>query len=151
VKIVIGADEAGFEYKEALSAILSADPRVTSLVDVGLKASEDTPYPNVAFLACESIIEGASDRGILICGTGIGMQIAANKVHGIRATVVSESYSVERSVLSNNCQVITFGAKVISFDLLNQLAMEWLNLTFDPSSNSAIKIQVISEYEDRGN
>jgi ribose 5-phosphate isomerase B len=91
---------------------------------------------------------GEADRAILVCGTGIGVAIAGNKVPGIRATVAHDSFSVERSVLSNDCQILTFGQRVIRLQLARRLALEWLDYVFDPTSPSGPKVAEISEYED---
>ncbi len=82
--------------------------------------------------AGELIRDGKADRAILFCGTGIGVAIAANKVDGIRATTAHDSFSVERSVLSNDCQVLTMGQRVIGVELASRLAKEWIGYTFDP-------------------
>ncbi len=94
-------------------------------------------------------MRGEADRGILICGTGIGVAISANKVKGIRATVAHDSFSVERSILSNDCQVLTMGQRVIGLELARRLAKDWLTYTFDPASASADKVKLISGYEDK--
>ena len=94
------------------------------------------------------ISAGEADRAILVCGTGIGVAIAANKVPGIRATVAHDSFSVERSILSNDCQVLTLGQRVIGLQLARRLAKEWLGYVFDPSSPSNAKVAEIIEYED---
>ena len=90
-----------------------------------------------------------ADRAILVCGTGIGVAIAANKVAGIRATVAHDSFSVERSILSNDCQVLTMGQRVIGLQLARRLAKEWLDYEFDPSTPSNDKVVVIKDYEER--
>lgn len=149
-RIVVGSDDAGFTYKEALKADLEEDPRVGSVVDVGVDADGHTAYPRVAIAAAEEVRSGRADRALLVCGTGIGVAIAANKVPGIRATPAHDSLSVERSVLSNNAQVLTFGQRVIGLELARRLAREWLGYEFDPSSASAVKVAVIDEYEQTG-
>lgn len=146
-RIVVGSDSAGFEYKEALKADLMADPRVSDVVDVGVSTGETTDYPHVAVDAARRIADGDADRGLLICGTGLGVAISANKVPGIRAVTAHDSYSVERSVLSNNAQVLTFGQRVIGLELARRLAKEWLSYTFDENSASAAKVDAISSYE----
>jgi ribose 5-phosphate isomerase B len=88
------------------------------------------------------------DRAILFCGTGIGVAIAANKVAGIRAATAHSSFSVERSVLSNDCQVLTMGQRVVGVELARRLAREWLGYTFDPTSASADKVKVLTDFED---
>jgi ribose 5-phosphate isomerase B len=150
LRIVIGADDAGFEYKEALKRDLDANPLVESVLDVGVGSDEHTAYPKVAVTAAELVAAGAADRALLICGTGLGVAISANKVPGIRAVTAHDSFSVERSVLSNNAQVLTFGQRVIGLELARRLAREWLTYRFDETSASAEKVRVLSAYEDTG-
>jgi ribose 5-phosphate isomerase B len=144
-RIVVGADDAGFANKEALKADLSASDLVESVLDVA--DTPDHPYPSVAIAAAEMVAAGKADRALLVCGTGLGVAIAANKVPGIRAVTAHDSLSVERSVLSNNAQVLTFGQRVIGLELARRLAREWLTYTFDTSSASAGKVELINDYE----
>jgi ribose 5-phosphate isomerase B len=146
-RIVIGNDEAGVEYKEALKALLTADSRVASVLDIGVGANDATAYPHVAVKAARKVADGEADRALLICGTGLGVAIAANKVPGIRAVTAHDSYSVERSVLSNNAQVLTLGQRVIGLELAKKLVAEWLEYRFDQSSASASKVDAICSYE----
>jgi ribose 5-phosphate isomerase B len=88
-----------------------------------------------------------ADRALLICGTGLGVAIAANKVPGIRAVTAHDPYSVERSVLSNNAQVLCFGQRVIGLELAKMLVRNWVGLRFDPHSASAQKVKEIANYE----
>ncbi|MBK1785265.1 ribose-5-phosphate isomerase [Prauserella cavernicola] len=149
-RIVVGSDDAGFDYKEALKADLEASELVASVVDVGVTADGNTPYPKVAVTAAELIAKGEADRALLVCGTGLGVAISANKVPGIRAVTAHDSFSVERSVLSNNAQVLTFGQRVVGLELARRLAREWLTYTFDENSASAQKVQVLTDYESVG-
>jgi len=147
LRIVVGSDDAGFDYKEALKADFEASDLVESVDDVGVDASGHTPYPTIAIAAAEMVAAGKADRALLVCGTGLGVAISANKVHGIRAVTAHDSYSVERSVLSNNAQVLTFGQRVVGLELARRLAKEWLTYRFDESSASADKVQVLTDYE----
>ncbi|GAB3618293.1 ribose-5-phosphate isomerase [Okibacterium endophyticum] len=147
LRIVVGSDDAGYEYKEALKKDLEAHADVASVVDVGVGADENTAYPHVAVEAARRVAAGEADRALLVCGTGLGVAIAANKVAGIRAVTAHDSYSVERAVLSNNAQVLAFGQRVIGLELARRLASEWLTYRFDESSASAAKVSVICEYE----
>lgn len=147
-RVVIGADDAGVRYKEALAEQLRADPRVSEVIDVGVKPDEHTAYPDVAAEASRRVAEGTADRGLLICGTGLGMAITANKTPGIRAVTAHDSYSVARSVLSNNAQILTMGERVIGLELARTLVDRWLDLTFDEHSPSAAKVELITKYED---
>ena len=150
VRLLVGSDSAGFDYKDAILADMKSDDRVESVEDLGVYAGklEDGSYPSVAIAAGTKISAGEADRAILVCGTGIGVAIAANKVPGIRATVAHDSFSVERSILSNDCQVLTLGQRVIGLQLARRLAKEWLGYVFDPSSPSNAKVAEIIEYED---
>lgn len=150
LRIVIGCDEAGYEYKEALKKDLENDPRVASVIDVGVDADGTTAYPRVAIAAAEKVRDGDADRALLVCGTGMGVAMAANKVAGIRASVAHDSFSVERLVMSNNAQVLTFGQRVIGLELARRLAREWLGYRFDPTSASAEKVAVMDTYEQTG-
>ena len=146
-RIIVGKDEAGVEYKQALKALLEADPRVASVSDVGVGADDSTAYPHVAVDAARKVAAGEADRALLICGTGLGVAIAANKVPGIRAVTAHDSYSVERSVLSNNAQILTMGQRVIGLELAKKLVGEWLDYHFDETSSSAAKVDAICSYE----
>ncbi|APU22084.1 ribose-5-phosphate isomerase [Actinoalloteichus sp. GBA129-24] len=150
LRIIVGSDDAGFEYKEALKQDLAASDLVESVQDVGVDAESRTAYPHVAVAAAELVASGAADRALLICGTGLGVAIAANKVSGIRAVTAHDSFSVERSVLSNNAQVLTFGQRVIGLELARRLAREWLTYRFDEDSASAAKVRLISDYDQGG-
>lgn len=147
LRIVIGSDDAGYDYKEALKKDLLANPDVDLVDDVGVDAEGHTAYPKVAIRAAEMIRDGQADRALLFCGTGLGVAISANKVEGIRAVTAHDSYSVERSVLSNNAQVLTMGQRVIGLELARRLAKEWLQYRFDESSASAEKVAVLKDYE----
>ncbi|WP_022873073.1 ribose-5-phosphate isomerase [Nesterenkonia alba] len=150
LRIVVGSDDAGYDYKEALRADFAADDRVSEVIDMGVGSDEATPYPNIAIAAAEKIAAGDADRALLICGTGLGVAISANKVPGIRAVTAHDSYSVERSVLSNNAQILCMGQRVVGRELARKLAGEWLDYHFDPQSPSAAKVEVITGYEQTG-
>lgn len=146
-RIVVGCDDAGLQYKEALKKDLQQDPRVSEVIDVGVNADETTPYPHVAVAAARKVAHGEADRALLVCGTGLGVAISANKVPGIRAVTAHDPFSVERSVLSNDAQVLCFGQRVIGLELARMLARDWLGYRFDPTSASASKVDAISAYE----
>jgi ribose 5-phosphate isomerase B len=147
MRIVLGADDAGLQYKDVLRSDLEADDRVTSVLDIGVGPNEHTAYPHVAVTAARMVADGEADRALLVCGTGLGMAISANKVPGIRAVTAHDSFSVERAVLSNDAQVLCFGQRVIGVELARRLVNEWLNYRFDPASASAAKVAAICEYE----
>ena len=150
IRLLLGSDSAGFDYKEAILADMQDDERVEVVENLGVMADDldASSYPSVAITAAERIAAGDADRAILICGTGIGVSIAANKVPGIRATVAHDSFSVERSILSNDCQILTMGQRVIGLQLARRLAKEWLGYAFDPTSHSQANVREIIDYED---
>lgn len=146
-RVIVAADSAGVDYKDIIREDLKADPRIDIVIDQGLQKGEDIDYPHIAVAAARRIAAGEADRGILICGTGLGVAMAANRVKGIRAGTAHDSYSVERLVLSNNAQVLCMGQRVIGLELARRLAREFFNYTFDATSRSAAKVAAISSYE----
>jgi ribose 5-phosphate isomerase B len=147
LRVAVGSDDAGLTYKTRLADDLRSDPRVSEVIDVGVSEDEDTHYPHVAVAAARLIAEGKADRALLVCGTGLGVAISANKVTGVRAVTAHDSYSVERAVLSNDAQVLCFGERVVGLELARRLAREWLGYRFDPESASAEKVAAISAQE----
>ncbi|ANY06432.1 ribose-5-phosphate isomerase [Pseudonocardia sp. HH130630-07] len=149
LRIVVGADDAGVDYKEILKADLLADDRVAEVIDVGVGADGHTAYPHIGVAAARTVAEGRADRALLVCGTGLGVAISANKVPGIRAVTAHDTFSVERSVKSNDAQVLCFGQRVVGIELARRLAAEWLDHRFDPESASAAKVAALNSYDSR--
>ncbi len=145
-EIVIGCDNAAVELKKEVKKVL--DELNIKYEDVGVNSSDDNElYPNVARKVAEKIIESNYVKnGILLCGTGIGMAIAANKFPGIYAAVCHDVYSAERAKLSNDANIMTMGARVIGPELAKSLVKTWLNLEFIPGRSSD-KVEKIKEFE----
>jgi ribose 5-phosphate isomerase B len=150
LRSVIGCDDAGFQYKEILKKDLESNANVVEVIDVGVNQDGHTAYPRIAIAAAELVRDGKADRALLVCGTGLGVAIAANKVSGIRAVTAHDSFSVERAVLSNNAQVLCFGQRVVGIELARRLAKEWLTYSFDEGSASAEKVAIMDKYESVG-
>jgi ribose 5-phosphate isomerase B len=147
MKILIGSDGFGFNLKEEVKSYLQELGH--EVIDVGVDSQDDQEiYPNVAHLLARRIADRETDRGILICGTGIGMAITANKVPGVRAACAHDPYSAERARKSNNAQIITFGAQIVSPKLVTVLLDHWLNSEFS-GGRSAPKVKRIIELEDQ--
>ena len=146
MKIAIGCDHLGAPLKEEIVEFLRE--RKLDFHDYGVSASDKVDYPDIAEKVAKAIQQGEFDRGILICGTGIGMAIAANKVPGIRAAVVHDPYSAERSRKSNDAQVMAMGALIVGPKLAQSLVSIWLDSEFQ-GGDSARKIQKISDIEKR--
>ena len=148
MKIVIGCDNAAVDMKDAIGALLRS--KGIEVEDVGCFTDQDPAYyPLVAQSVCERIIEsGFEKRGILICGTGIGMAMTANKFRGIRAAVCHDNFSAERSILSNNANVLCMGARVIGLELAKKIVGEWISLTFQDGPSTP-KVQAILDIEEK--
>ncbi len=144
--IVIGCDDAAVAMKDTLKSYM--ENLGITVEDCGCYSDEEkTYYPVIAKRVCDVIRDsGYEKRGVLVCGTGIGMCITANKCPGIRAAVCHDIYSAERSVLSNNGNVICFGARVIGTELAKRILDRWLELKFSdspstPKVNEIIRIE----------
>jgi len=145
--IAVGADDAAYELKVAIVDHLKSQG--IAVEDYGIDdPSSKTLYPDVALLVAEAITAGKHDRGILMCGTGIGVAITANKVPGIRAAVCHDAYSAERSRMSNDCQIMTMGGRVIAAESAKLLVDIWLASEFQ-GGRSIPKVARIKEIEER--
>ena len=144
MKIAIASDHHGFLFKREMKRHLRVTPH--EVVDLGCLNPEAVHYPDLAFKLADYIKAGKADRGILICGTGIGMAIAANKVPGVRAALCHDACSAERAVASNDAQILTMGANIIAPTLGAQVMHAFLAAeTVAPSS--VINLKKISDYE----
>ena len=140
--IAIGCDPNAAALKETLKK--QVKELGYECVDYG---SEDTVYANVAIKVAEAVAAGRHDRGILICGTGIGMSIAANKVPGAYAALVSDAYSAERAAKSNNANIITLGAFTVGVELAKVLVKVYLQSQWTPGTPSEPKVQRYVDYD----
>lgn len=129
LKVAIGSDHGGFEYKEKIIEYLKS--RNIPYFDMGTHTKEACDYPEIARAVAERVISGKSNRGILICGTGIGMSIAANKVRGIRAALCGDTYSARVSRAHNNANILCLGERVIGEHLALDIVDIWLKTGFE--------------------
>jgi ribose 5-phosphate isomerase B len=144
--IAIGADDAAFELKRLLVEFLGE--RGYQVRDFGCHSPDPVDYPDVAVAVAEAVARGEHDRAILVCGTGIGMEIAANKVPGVRAALCHDVYSAGRARRSNDAQVLTMGARVIGVELAKRIVDEWLHAEFE-GGRSAGKVAKLAELDRR--
>ena len=145
MKIAMGCDPNATAFKAAIKAYVESLGH--EVVDYG---SDDPIYANVAFAVAEDVVAGKADRGMLFCGTGIGVALAANKVKGAYAATVTNVYQAQRAVLSNNANIITMGAQVTGIEVGKMMAKEYLSYTYNPNSRSGAKVDRILEYEREG-
>lgn len=143
MRIAVGCDDAAFDLKETVKAFL--EQLGVEMVDFSAPDGS-VPYPKVAFAVAEAVAAGRFERAILICGTGIGMAICANKVAGVRAAVAHDIYSAERARKSNDAQILALGARVIGPELAKSLVKAWLASEFEPQ-RSGEKVDLIRAYD----
>lgn len=144
MKIAIGCDKLGYDLKQKI--VNEFTKKGVEFEDFGLYENDDTDYPDIASKVAKSIARGDYSKGILICGTGIGMAITANKVKNVYAAVCHDIYSTERSILSNNIQIMCLGALVVGPSTAITLVDRWLQLEFKESP-SLLKIAKIKSLE----
>ncbi|MCL4136307.1 UNVERIFIED_CONTAM: hypothetical protein GTU68_029349 [Idotea baltica] len=129
MKISIGSDHRGHEQRKALEEILAAlDHEVD---DRGCHGAESCDYPDIAVEVCQRVTSGKSDRGILVCGTGIGMSIAANKIDGIRAALVGTAADAELATQHNNANILCLAGNGFDAENYRQIVTAWLGATFE--------------------
>jgi ribose 5-phosphate isomerase B len=141
-KVAIGSDPNAHALKEVLKKHLQELGYETQ--DYG---SDDPVYANVAIALAEAVARGEHDRGILLCGTGIGMSIAANKVPGAYAALCADAYSAERARKSNNANIMTLGAQVVGPELAKTLVSVWMKSEYSAGGRSEAKVQRIFQYD----
>ena len=142
MKIVFGCDPNAQDFKQTLMQYVKELGH--EVTDFG---SDDPIYANVAIKCAKAVAAHEFDRGILLCGTGIGVSIAANKVKGAYAACVHDIYQAQRAELSNHANIITMGSQVIGIELAKCMVKEYLGCTFDPESRSKNKVQRIVDFE----
>ncbi len=145
MKIAIGSDHAAFDLKKIIMEHLKSQG--VEVLDKGAYRPERTHYPIYAQLVAKAVTSGEADLGILICGTGIGVGISANKMPGIRAAMVSDTYSARMSRQHNNANVLTFGARVVGPDLAKDIVDAWLKAEFEGGRHQH-RVDLIQKIED---
>lgn len=146
MKIAVDCDDAGIELKRVILEFLRSQN--VEVEDLDMLAKEQVDYPDIGFNLASRVAHGEFDRGLLICGTGLGMAMIANKVDGIYAGVCHDVYSAERLRKSNDAQIITMGARVIGSEAAKAVVSAWLNSEFEPQ-RSGNKVRRMRELERR--
>jgi ribose 5-phosphate isomerase B len=147
MRIAIGADWTGFEHKQALIDLLS--DMGNEVIDMGGNSSAMNDYPDFAERVGRAVAQGQVDWGILICGTGLGMSIAANKIHGVRAALCHDAFTVKRSRAHNDANILVFGAWVVSIPHAKELVELWLASEYE-GGRHAPRLQKIGQLEEIG-
>ena len=145
--IVLGADHGGFELKNTIKAHL--ENKGYTVIDVGTNSSDSCDYPIFASRLCTKIQNGEADLGILVCGTGIGMSMAANKHKGIRAACCSDTFSARLTRLHNNANVLCMGARVIGTCLAEDILDAFLSAEFEDGGRHRLRVDMMTEIENK--
>lgn len=144
MKLAIGNDHVAIELKKAIKQHL--EDKGIEVIDVGTDSPERFNYPISGYKVGKMVANGEVDGGVLICGTGVGISLAANKVHGVRACVCSEPYSAQLSKQHNNTNIIAFGARVVGVELAKMIVDAWLNARYEGDRHQ-VRVEMISEIE----
>ncbi|MCL1996577.1 MAG: ribose 5-phosphate isomerase B [Defluviitaleaceae bacterium] len=142
MKIAVGSDHVGFEMKAIIIEYLKTLGH--SPVDFGTHSVESTDYPVYGRKVATEVAGGNFPLGILICGTGVGISIVANKVQGIRSVVCSEPYSAKLSRMHNDTNILAFGARVVGFELAKMIVLEWVNAQFEGEERHQRRVDMIT-------
>lgn len=145
MKIAIGGDHVGLELKPTIVEYLKELGH--EVTDFGPQTADRTDYPLYGKKVAQEVAAGNFDRGVLICGTGVGISITANKVRGIRAVVCSEPYSAKLSRQHNNTNILAFGSRVVGSELAKMIVKEWLDAEYEGGRHQK-RVEMISEIED---
>lgn len=148
VKLVIGCDHGAVLLKEAVKKVL-AEFEDIQVEDVGAYSDAAVDYPDIAEKACGMIVSGAADRGILLCGTGLGISIAANKIRGIRAALCHDVFSARMSREHNDANVLAMGSRVIGFGPAGEIVRAWLTTDFSHGERHCRRIAKMMALEDK--
>ena len=144
MKLAIGNDHVAVEMKREIQAYLEA--KGIEVINVGTESTERFDYPISGYKVARLVADGEVDGGVLICGTGVGISLAANKVKGIRACVCSDPYTAKLSKQHNNTNIIAFGARVIGIETAKMIVDEWLNATYEGGRHQ-VRVDMIMEIE----
>ena len=143
MKIAVAGDSAGEALAKTLAEYLSQNPAFSVTETSQTADGPDDFYANLSDRVCTAVLDGTYDKAILVCGTGIGVCLAANKVPGIRAAQTHDTYSAGKAATSNNAQIITMGARVVGPELAKDIADAFLTAAFDPEGRSASNVRAI--------
>ncbi|KIL37992.1 ribose 5-phosphate isomerase [Gordoniibacillus kamchatkensis] len=147
MKIAIGADHAGYRLKDVIVPFLQELGH--DVVDVGCHGPDSVDYPDYAFSVCEKVVSGDADKGILLCGTGIGMSIAANKIPGIRCALVHDLFSAKATREHNDTNVLAMGERVVGPGVAQDIVKVWLETAFSEGGRHIGRINKVKQIEER--
>lgn len=148
MRIVLGADHAAFALKELLVTYVAGLGH--DVEDVGTHDESPVDYPDIAAALGEAVVRGGAERGILLCGSGVGASVAANKIHGIRAGLCHDTYSAHQGVEHDNANVLVLGSRVIGYELAHELVRAFLSAQFTHEERHERRLAKVVALEQRG-
>ena len=148
MRIVLGADHRGYELKDQIAAALKRDGH--EVLDVGTNSADSVDYPDYARAVGEAIVDGRAERGIIVCGSGVGAGIAANKMRGVRAAICHDTYSARQGVEHDDMNVLCLGARVIGPELAMELVKAFLGARFKGEERLRRRLDKVAEMEREG-
>lgn len=148
VRVAIGGDHAGYSLKQAIAKAFSG--RVTEIIDCGTDSEQRCDYPDFAVSVAKTILSGKAQRGIVVCGSGVGVSVAANKIPGIRAAICHDSYSARQGVEHDDMNVLCIGGRIIGSELAFELVDSFLRASYTPEGRHAQRMEKVLEIERLG-
>lgn len=147
-RVALGGDHAGFPLKEAIAARFR--DRVTALIDCGAHDETSSDYPDFAVAVAKEMLAGRADRGVIICGSGVGVSVAANKIPGIRAAICHDTYSAHQGVEHDDMNVLCIGGRIIGLELASEIIAAFLAASYEPQDRHARRLAKVLEIERSG-
>ena len=148
VRLALGGDHAGFSLKQAVADRFG--PQVAKLIDCGTDSDASCDYPDFAVAVAREIVRGRADRGIMVCGSGVGVSVAANKIPGIRAAICHDTYSAHQGVEHDDMNVLCIGGRIIGPELAFEIIAAFLKATYQPQERHARRLDKVLEIEKKG-
>jgi ribose 5-phosphate isomerase B len=148
IRIALGGDHAGFPLKDAVAKRFA--PLVSSLIDCGTDSEASCDYPDFAISVAKELVKGNVDRGIVVCGSGVGVSVAANKIPGIRAAICHDTYSAHQGVEHDDMNVLCIGGRIIGSELAFEIIEAFLQATYEPADRHARRLAKVLEIEKSG-
>lgn len=148
LRVALGGDHAGFSLKQEIAARFTG--RVTELMDCGTHSEASCDYPDFALAVARQLIDGKADRGIVVCGSGVGVSVAANKIPGIRAAICHDTYSAHQGVEHDDMNVLCIGGRIIGSELAMEIIEAFLKARYVPAERHARRLAKVLEMERSG-
>lgn len=148
IRVALGGDHAGFPLKQSIAERLG--PMVTALSDCGTHSEASCDYPDFAIAVARQLVEQKADRGIVVCGSGVGVSVAANKIPGIRAAICHDTYSAHQGVEHDDMNVLCIGGRIIGSELAFEIVQAFLGARYVPQDRHARRLAKVLDIEKRG-